>query len=240
MVVSHESFLIAIDKKGNSHTNERVDLLKEFVELFCEKKIAYLSADREFLGHDWLKYLFSQPMLPFRIRIREKDYLGDGQHKLPTRVVFSHLKIGQMELLKRRRFLWGHWIYVGAIRLKDNSLLTVIAPSYTHKLIDEYAERWGIETLFGIFKRRGFNLEDTHLIDCERLSRLLALLTIALCWAYRTGQWLSQHYPIKIKKHGRKAKSIFRGGFDYLRHILLNLEQHENAFLQTLQFLSCT
>jgi hypothetical protein len=60
--------------------------------LFHEYKIAYLSADREFLGHDWLQYLLSQP----------------------------------------------------------------------------------------IFKSRGFNLEDTHLIDSERLSRLLALLTIAL------------------------------------------------------------
>lgn len=38
-----------------------------------------------------------------------------------------------------------------------------------------------IETWFGIFKSRGFNLEDTHLQDSERLSRLLALLTIALC-----------------------------------------------------------
>jgi hypothetical protein len=71
---------------------------------------------------------------------------------------------------------------------------------------------------------------------------LLALLTIALCWAYRTGQWLSQQKPITIKKHGRKAKSIFRCGFDYLRRLLLNLNlaQYEANFCQTLQFLSCT
>ena len=61
------------DKKGNSHTQERVDLLEEFVELFCEYKIAYITADREFLGHDWLDYLLSQPMISFRIRIREND-----------------------------------------------------------------------------------------------------------------------------------------------------------------------
>ena len=51
-----------LDKKGNSHTQERVDLLEEFVELFCEYKIAYITADREFLGHDWLDYLLSQPL----------------------------------------------------------------------------------------------------------------------------------------------------------------------------------
>jgi hypothetical protein len=116
----------------------------------------------------------------------------------------------------------------------------VIAPDRSDQLIDNYAQRWGIETLFGIFKSRGFNLEDTHLIDSERLSRLFALLAIALCWAYRTGQWLSEHKPLTIKKHGRKAKSIFRDGFDYLRRLLLNLEQYETDFCRSLRFLSCT
>ncbi|MEO1669795.1 MAG: IS4 family transposase [Cyanobacteria bacterium J06631_2] len=229
-----------LDKKGNSNTTERIDLLDEFIELFCEHQIDYLSADREFLGHDWLKYLLSQPMMSFRIRIRETELLGDREHQLSTRIVFSHLQIGQMSLLRKKRTLWGHQVYIGALRLQDNSLLTIIAPNYCHTIIDDYAQRWGIETLFGIFKSRGFNLEDTHLIDSERLSRLFALLTIALCWAYRTGQWLSEHKPIVIKKHGRKAKSVFRYGFDHLRSIFLNLDESKGDFLQSLQFLSCT
>ena len=229
-----------LDKKGNSNTTERIELLKEFIELFSEYQIDYLSADREFLGHDWLKYLLSQPMMSFRIRIRETELLGDGKHQLSTRIVFSHLQIGQKSLLKRTRILWGHPVYIGALRLQDNSLLTIIAPSYCQTIIDDYAQRWGIETLFGIFKSRGFNLEDTHLTDSERLSRLFALLTIALCWAYRTGQWLSDHKPILIKKHGRKQASIFRYGFDHLRRILFDLDEHEADFLQSLQFLSCT
>jgi len=126
------------------------------------------------------------------------------------------------------------------LRLEDNSLLTIIAPSYCHTVIGDYAQRWGIETLFGIFKSRGFNLEDTHLVDSERLSRLFALLTIALCWAYRTGEWLSLQKPISIKTHGRKAQSTFRYGFDYLRYVLLNLDEYQTDFRQSLQFLSCT
>ncbi len=186
-----------LDKKGNSNTIERTDLLKEFVELFCEYQIDYLSADREFLGHDWLKYLLSQPMMSFRIRIRETELLGGGKHQLSTRIVFSHLQIGQRSLLRNKRTVWGHQVYIGALRLPDNSLLIIIAPSYSQTMIEDYAQRWGIETaeggrrqaldfksrepstLFGIFKSRGFNLEDTHLVDSERLSRLFALLTIA-------------------------------------------------------------
>ncbi len=97
-----------------------------------------------------------------------------------------------------------------------------------------------METLFGCFKSRGFRLESTHLSEPERLSRMIALLTIGLCWAFRTGEWLAQHEPIKLKKHGRKAKSIFRYGLDYLRRVLLNIEECEKELLQALQFLSCT
>jgi hypothetical protein len=141
------------------------------LHLFAEHEIAYVTADRELIGQDWLSYLLSQPMMSFRIRIRESDCLSDGQHILSTRVVFSHLKIGQCQLLSRLKCLWSHWVYVGALRLEDNSLLVVIANDRTLTLIDDYAHRWGIETLFGIFKSRGFNLEDTHIKDSERLSR---------------------------------------------------------------------
>lgn len=61
-----------------------------------------------------------------------------------------------------------------------------------------------------------------------------------LSLSYRTGQWLSQAKPILIKSHRRKAKSIFRYGFDHLRSIFLDLDEHETDFFQSLQFLSCT
>lgn len=229
-----------LDKKGNSNTPERIDLIKDFVEVFADKKIAYLTADREFVGEDWLKYLLSQPMIGFRIRIRVNHCLSNGKHSLASGIVFAHLKVGQIELIKKRKKIWGYWVYVGATRLKDNSLLIVISEEYEKNLLNDYGKRWGIETLFGIFKTRGFNLEDTHIQDSERLSRLFALLTIALCWAYKTGEWLSKHKQITIKKHGRKSQSTFRYGFDYIRRIVLNLHQFKKEFLHSLHFLSCT
>ena len=106
--------------------------------------------------------------------------------------------------------------------------------------ITDYAKRWSIETLFGIFKTRGFCLESTHLTHAERLSKLLALLSLALCWVFLTGEWLHHLKPLTIKKHGRQAKSLFRYGFDHLRNIMLNLDQKMDEFLDALQFLSCT
>jgi hypothetical protein len=91
-----------------------------------------------------------------------------------------------------------------------------------------------------MFKSRGFCLESTHFTDSERLSKLLALMSLALCWAIKTGDWLSSHRPLKIKKHGRQQASIFRYGFDYLRSIVTDLDLKFDEFLHSLQFLSCT
>ncbi len=74
----------------------------------------------------------------------------------------------------------------------------------------------------------------THLIDSERLSKSLALLSLALCWTFLVGEWLHQLKPLLLKKHGRRAKSLFRYGFDYLRNIILNLEQKLLEFLDVL------
>jgi hypothetical protein len=116
------------------------------------------------------------------------------------------------------------------------SFLIGVTAEHPHRAIADYAKRWFIETLFGCLKTRGFCLGSTHLKDLERLSRMIALLTIPLCWAFRTGEWLAAQKPIAIKKHGRKARSIFRYGFAPLRRTLLNLEQHVDEFLRLLTF----
>jgi hypothetical protein len=54
----------------------------------------------------------------------------------------------------------------------------------------------------GALKSRGFNLEDTHLKDAERLSRLLALLALVFTWAFVVGIWQANVKELKLKKHG--------------------------------------
>ena len=71
------------------------------------------------------------------------------------------------------------------------------------------------------------------------MSKLLALLSLAMCWAVQTGEWLHQR-PIKIKKHGRQAQSVFRYGLDYLRSVVTDLDLKHSEFLLSLQFLSRT
>ncbi len=93
--------------------------------------------------------------------------------------------------------------------MKDGSLLVVATQTAPNKAITDYAHRWGIETLFGIFKTRGFCLESNHLQDSERLSKLIAILTLALCWAVLIGEWLHQNKPLMLKSTVVVVKVFF-------------------------------
>jgi len=48
----------------------------------------------------------------------------------------------------------------------------------------------------------------------------------------------SNQSPIKVKKHGRMAKSIFKYGLDYIASVLLNPVNQNN--IKITKFLSCT
>ena len=234
------------DKPGNSNTDERIALMERFYELFNDVRLRCLTGDREFIGAEWISYLFLDPephlRTPFRLRIRASDKLGNGRRCLRASVVFADLNPGEQKVLKKRRLLWGRWVYVAALRLEDGSLMIVATDQAPQSAIADYALRWPIETLFGIFKSRGFCLEETSLRAPERLKKLFALLTLALCWAVLVGAWLNERKPLKMKKHGRLAKSVFRYGFDHIRHIVSNLGQHQQRqdFQSAIDFLSCT
>lgn len=76
-------FMEFLDKKGNSHTTERCDLLQRFVETFGAKKIEALLADREFIGDAWIQWLKEQG-IRFVIRVKKDQTVlhPTGQKKL--------------------------------------------------------------------------------------------------------------------------------------------------------------
>jgi hypothetical protein len=158
-----------LKKKGNSNSDERMRFLEEMLKIFPAAEIRCLCADREFVGQAWLRYLLLEPSLPFRIRIRATDKIKRGGKTLAAKVVFAHLARGESQQLKGDCRVWGNQVSVEALRLDDGDLLVVIAPPHTVGLVRDYALRWGIETLFGILKTRGFCLESTHFTDPERL-----------------------------------------------------------------------
>ncbi len=94
------------------------------------------------------------------------------------------------------------------------------------------------QSAFKALKTSGFNIEDTHLTDLDRVEKLLALVLVAFIWAYKIGVFLNDICPIKIKKHGRRAKSLFKYGLTYLSKVLFSNDIDE--FIKCCKFLSCT
>ena len=223
-------------KKGNSNTAERMAIMEKFIATFGKECIACLTADREFVGKKWFKYLRKQKIL-FRIRIRRNFQVGGKKRQIPVMAIFQHLAIGETLVLTRKRLVLGHNLYLIGVRLEDEYLL-IVTNEKPETALDDYVKRWNIETLFGILKSRGVRFEETHLTDGERINKLLALLALATVWAFKVGEWLHEQEPLKIKKHGRLAKSIFRYGLDHLRSIVFDIQLKMDDFQMTLRFLT--
>lgn len=231
-----------LESKGNSTTQQRIAIVAEFVRLFGVNNILYLCADREFIGKIWFQWLLDH-RIEFRIRLRENTQISNGQGELVrAKQLFRGAAMSKPLVLKKARRVWGLEMWVCGMRLSSGEYLIVASSSYSARGIEEYGKRWEIETLFGCLKSRGFQLEETHVIEAERLKKLIALLALAFCWAHRVGEWLSEEKALKIKKHGRLSMSIFRSGLNHLRRILCNLSERLQriAFQRVIQLLSCT
>ena len=151
--------------------------------------------------------------------------------------LFYGLKPNKRRIIEGKRNVWGHQLYLAGLRLSDGEMLIVATSSFPENSIDTYALRWEIETLFGCLKGRGFNFEDTHITDLDRIKKLFALLAIAFCWAHKTGEWRHETNPIKIKKHGRPAISLFRYGLDYIVQAIAKMAFCAELFENFLSFI---
>ena len=213
-----------LDKQGNSNTKERKDLMDRFLNVFGKESIKCITADREFKGGKWLKYL-KEKEIPFCLRIPVNTKVNNRfrNKKLPVKRLFC-LQNGESMVLNTPRKVWGETVKLACFR-SSNDWVIIICNESPELALKNYQERWMIETLFQALKGRGFNLEDTHLQKQERISKLFAVLTLAFCWCYKVGEWRNSVIPIKIKSHGRLAKSVFRYGVEWLRQLFNDIRR---------------
>lgn len=232
-----------LDKRGNSNTCERIALVQDFIDCFGKDCIDSLVADREFVGEQWLNFLNLNNIRYFiRIRNNFKIYCPRKQKEITAQHLFHSLKVGELRHYPRIVKMHGEYCYLsGTKSIKDGKVDFCIIVSFNKpdQALEYYAKRWQIETLFRALKSSGFNLEDTHVTHPERLEKLMMLVMIAFVWCYKIGDFIdTQIKAIKIKKHGRRAVSVFRYGLDYISKCLLSGTNKYNITL--IQFLSCT
>ena len=220
-------FWLVLNKKGNSSTRERSALIERFINVFGTKNIAGLLGDREFIGKLWFQYLKNRK-IPFYFRIKkDADTTNSNGKSVAVGWLFHDLKSHQPKLIKGKRKIYGHELFVTGMRIDDDYLIIVTNKEPGIREPDQavtiYAVRWEIETLFGCLKSKGFNFEATHITHRGRIKKLIAVLAIAFCWAHLTGEWRHQYEKtIPLKTHGRPQVSLFRYGLDWIANKLVH------------------
>ncbi|MDP3359583.1 MAG: hypothetical protein Q8S41_09570 [Lutibacter sp.] len=79
-----------LDKRGNSDTEERIDLIKKYIEWFGKQSINCLLADREFVGGKWLEFLNKED-IRYYIRIRNNFKIYSYQKQGEIKAFSWHL-----------------------------------------------------------------------------------------------------------------------------------------------------
>ena len=214
-----------LDKKGgNSNTEERIALMLRVLTLIPADKIDMLLADREFIGKEWFQWLKEQRIL-FRLRVRhDVQIMTTKGIYVKASQLFRRVKAGQTETWVSRRKVSGVKLYIAATRApKSGELLIVVGLEKPDSMIADYAQRWAIEVLFGNLKKRGFDVEATHMTKPEKMDRLMGLLSLTVLWCMIAGHWeYGDVETLPLNKHYRPQKSLFRLGLDMLRRVLLN------------------
>lgn len=231
----------SLDKAGNSSTEERIAVLEILLDLFGKEQIACLVADREFVGRAWLGWLRKEK-INFHLRVHANYLVANGRGKMVHAYkLFRSTRVNTPLVIQQPRRMWGDEWYFSGCYLGSGEYLILVSPTLAEDAVEQYAKRWEIETLFAALKTRGFCLEATHLTDPDRLDRLFALLALTFCLCHKLGEWLHQQKALKLKKHGRKPKSLFRRGFDHLRRLIVNFTNFDLvAWQKVIELLSCT
>ena len=214
--ISIPIFWVVLDLEGNSCINDRVAILKRAIQRLGAAKIEALLADREFIGTEWFEFLIANK-IPFAIRIKQNSQLKTKEG-LTISAGMLRKYLGRKKVVNYPIILWGHSLYVSVERRNGAKEQMIIVSNFEFENpLALYRRRWEIETMFGCLKGRGFRMEDTHMTDADKIEKLLFVLVIGFCWAYRTGDIKAQEAPIEIKTHGRKARSLFREGLNWIR-----------------------
>jgi hypothetical protein len=220
-------FWTVLDHPGNSDSAQRMALMKRYLAAFGASSISLLLADREFIGADWMNFL-NENNIPFAIRVKAdmRLALADGRVWSLKTLLRTKRTSRTIRTLQGRLPNTNLSVNLAAKWIADKEWLIVMTNSADPvRALRTYKRRWGIECLFGDTKTRGLNIEDTHITNPTKIATLVAVLALAITWAYRCATQTLGMKAIKRKAHGRREKSWFRTGLDALRSAIVNSPQ---------------
>lgn len=226
-------FWTLLNKAGSSTAKEQIELVSRFVTTFGKENIQGLLGDREFPNKEFVSWLVAED-IPFYLRIKGDVQLRIKNKKFKTSSqLFNHLAPYQQQTFGMSVHVFSQTLYLAGSKNSRDELMIVMTNRHPKNAIACYLRRWEIETLFCALKSRGWRFEETHIVNQNRIERLIALLAVGFVWAHKIGEWKSSLKPIPLKKlrnQKRPQNSFFRFGLDHLRDLLTRFEVNPKAF----------
>lgn len=239
--VSIPVYWINLGAAGSSNTALRIATLKELIAEIPLSQMEWVLGDREFVGENWLKYLIDTN-IPFAIRIKDNVWakVRKGGYYSSRKVasLFSNIKAGKTKIINNCE-VYGCSINLAACLSTEGDLVVIATNKNPRKSLKVYKKRWSIESLFSCLKGRGFNFEDTHIVDPKRGDALLFVLSFALFWSMQVGVESVRKIPLELATHGRPRVSIFRRGLDLLRESIIQVHIFLERLLSLINSLKC-
>lgn len=223
-----------LDKAGCSNSDERIALLEHLLDIVSPEEVEILSADREFASVAFLQALVNVKV-NFALRLTSDTLITVGDTTQAARDWFRSKKVRAFYNVQ----VYGVTVNVAGYRLKNGDFLIVITNLDPELGLQLYKERWRIESLFGILKSRGFNLELSRLTSPDKLENLVIFLGLAILWALRVGEITIAKHPTRLMPNGYPLFSLFRRGLDALRALLIEHDSRFVSWSQALKVLSC-
>ncbi|MBK1835709.1 IS4 family transposase [Roseibacillus ishigakijimensis] len=203
-------------KRGNSSTRHRIALCQKVLQMLPSEDIRALVMDREFGGKDWLEWLDKQGV-GYIARIKTNIIVGN-------KLAREHRATGKGKKAAVRKKILGMSLFFASKTItskgrRDERLHLISNRFYGAEALELYKLRWGIEQLFSHLKKRGFNLEDTHMSDAKKLEKLFAVVTLAFLYSYGWGCHLR---TTRKTPKAMARKSLFRQGLESILRLLNN------------------
>ena len=225
-----------LNKRGNSSSTERKELLQKVGDQIGWDRIEWVLADREFIGKDWWGFLRKRKV-HLCIRIKESTKIGQLKEVVSAKQIqqIKSLEMNQSIVLPGKQEIYGQKVKTIALKIQNDKGKQEYVIIATSKLVTEalnrYRCRWNIENMFKHCKTDGFYLERIHLRKPEKIEALFKVLGLAYLLTIETGVLAEKIGVVKKLKHGYRVKSIFRKGLQMIHKILDDGEKCLNKLL---------
>ena len=220
-------------KKGHTTAKRHIEALEKVKPLLPESSEVVLLGDAEYDTTEMLLWVQENTHWRYVMRTSPQIYVQEGEksqaicaYPLAKGQVFHREQVGFTQDASLFLNLVGWW---GSRYEEPIFLVTNLSNAY--QACRYYRRRFQIETFFSDQKSRGFQIDQSHLSDPARLSRLLIAAFLAYIWMICLGLWV-----VVTKRTGwidrtdRIDKSLFRLGLDWIKHALKRKLEVEPLF----------